>query len=97
LFVSLDCYVCVTGLPQEQPDHFIRMSHFARATVVKVSELTRQLEEQLGPGTSDLGMRVGLHSGSVTAGVLRGQKSRFQLFGGKCASRIFSTGLLEWM
>ena len=26
-------------------------------------------------------MRIGLHSGPVTAGVLRGQKSRFQLFG----------------
>ena len=26
-------------------------------------------------------MRFGLHSGPVTAGVLRGEKSRFQLFG----------------
>ena len=26
-------------------------------------------------------MRLGLHSGPVTAGVLRGAKSRFQLFG----------------
>ena len=26
-------------------------------------------------------MRIGLHSGEVTAGILRGQKSRFQLFG----------------
>ena len=31
--------------------------------------------------TTDLSIRVGLHSGPVTAGVLRGQKSRFQLFG----------------
>ena len=29
----------------------------------------------------DLCLRVGLHSGAVTAGVLRGEKSRFQLFG----------------
>jgi hypothetical protein len=28
-------------------------------------------------------MRFGLHSGPVTAGVLRGKRSRFQLFGGK--------------
>ena len=26
-------------------------------------------------------MRIGIHSGQVTAGVLRGEKSRFQLFG----------------
>ena len=29
----------------------------------------------------DLTMRMGLHSGPVTAGVLRGRKSHFQLFG----------------
>ena len=33
------------------------------------------------PDTGDLSMRFGLHSGPVTAGVLRGEKSRFQLFG----------------
>lgn len=27
-------------------------------------------------------MRFGLHSGPVTAGVLRGERARFQLFGG---------------
>ena len=35
----------------------------------------------LGPGTADLRLRVGIHSGPVTAGVLRGERSRFQLFG----------------
>ena len=43
--------------------------------------LTKRLEANLGPGTASLGMRFGLHSGPVTAGVLRGEKSRFQLFG----------------
>ena len=32
-------------------------------------------------GTTDLSLRVGLNSGPTTAGVLRGEKARFQLFG----------------
>lgn len=43
--------------------------------------LTREMELSLGPGTADLCLRVGLHSGPTIAGVLRGDKARFQLFG----------------
>jgi class 3 adenylate cyclase len=32
-------------------------------------------------GTSNLSLRIGLNSGPTTAGVLRGEKARFQLFG----------------
>ena len=57
------------------------MARFARECLQKFLNVTQTLEQTLGPDTSDLGMRFGLHSGPVTAGVLRGEKSRFQLFG----------------
>ena len=47
----------------------------------KMTEVVRDLEQGLGSGTQNLRMRFGIHSGAVTAGVLRGEKSRFQLFG----------------
>ena len=66
------------------------MSRFAYQCLIGMKELIKELEAILGPGTSDLALRVGLHSGPVTAGVLRGEKSRFQLFGDTVNTGKFS-------
>ena len=71
--------VAVCGLPEAVPDHHIVMSLFARDCLAKMGTVTKDLEMLLGVGTADLGLRVGLHSGPVTAGVLRGERARFQV------------------
>lgn len=56
------------------------MSYFALDCLDRMQVLVKKLEVHLGPDTADLAMRMGLHSGPVTAGVLRGDRSRFQLY-----------------
>ena len=89
-----DCYVAVTGIPDPQIDHAIVMVKFAFDMIEKLDDELHRLATILGMETLGLAMRVGIHSGPVTAGVLRGEKARFQLFGDSVntTARIESSG-----
>ena len=89
-----DCYVAVTGIPHAQKDHAVIMVRFAQACLHRLQEvLANDLAVRLGPDVLDINMRVGLHSGPTTAGVLRGIKGRFQLFG----DTVNTAAVRDWL
>merc|ERR1712241_623168 len=63
-----DCYMAVTGLPNPKKDHALIITKFARDCRDEMISLTKSLEVTLGPDTSDLAMRFGLHFGWHTGG-----------------------------
>lgn len=86
-----------SGVPQYQKNHALLMAKFSRECMDRFEHVVGGLELELGPDTSDLAMRMGMHSGPVTAGVLRGDRARFQLFGDtvNIAAAIEHTGSRE--
>jgi len=56
-----DSYVAVTGLPEANPNHALVMARFAWTCLKIFDDLTKRLDVMLGPGTSLLKMRFGLH------------------------------------
>ena len=81
LLDQLYSYVAVAGLPEARSDHAVAVTRFAMECLNIFAQVTSKLDVSLGPDTSDLALRIGIHSGPVIAGVLRGDRARFQLFG----------------
>jgi len=71
----------VVGVPYAKKNHASVMCKFAKDCLMKMKSTTHELTHILGADTAALGLRVGINSGPVTGGVLRGEKGRFQLFG----------------
>jgi class 3 adenylate cyclase len=88
---SHSCFFRKLALGQ---NHAGVMAHFARECMAQMQELVQKLEVKLEADTADLAIRVRMHSDPFTAGVLRCDRDRFQLFGETMnnATRMHTTG-----
>jgi len=83
-----DAYMAVSGLPNQNPEHHINAAKF-------VLEINKLVEEQFYE-QYNIQIRVGMHSGSVIAGVIGKSKFAYDLWGStvNIASRFESYGAM---
>ena len=55
-------------------DHAVVLCSFARDCLMAMDQVTKTLEVALGPDTGELALRIGISSGPVTAGIMRGDR-----------------------
>ncbi|CAB3407869.1 unnamed protein product [Caenorhabditis bovis] len=85
-----DAYMVVSGLPERRDDHASQIGQMSLALLHKVKNfiIRHRPHEQLK-------LRIGMHSGSVVAGVVGSKMPRYCLFGDtvNTSSRMESNGL----
>jgi class 3 adenylate cyclase len=82
-----DCYMVVGGVPDRSPTHCQQVARFALAGL-------KSFEEYAADFPNPLRIRIGMHTGTVVAGIVGTQKFSYDLWGDvvNIASRYESTG-----
>lgn len=83
-----DAYMAVAGIPEPRDDHAIVVARMAL-------DMQATLQEYAARNGSDLAIRIGIHTGSVVAGVIGRKKFIYDLWGDtvNIASRMESHGI----
>ena len=70
--------MCCSGLPFPDENHAQNIANFAIAVMECVKHVKSPVDDQ-----APLNLRIGIHTGSVTAGVVGTRTPHYSLFGGK--------------
>jgi class 3 adenylate cyclase len=83
-----DAYMVVAGIPQPVADHATAIAHMAL-------DMQKAIADYAAREKTELSIRIGIHTGSVVAGVIGTKKFIYDLWGDtvNTASRMESTGL----
>ncbi|MDH3796864.1 MAG: tetratricopeptide repeat protein [Flavobacteriaceae bacterium] len=71
-----DAYMCACGLPSADPDHGLNTVRAAKEMAIVVSESLKSKN-----GLARFDMRIGIHSGSVIAGIVGTKKFQYDIWG----------------
>ena len=86
-----DAYMCVANLPKANPNHALEMVYAA----LEINTFIQRLHtERAAKGIESFQIRIGLHTGSLVAGVVGSKKFAYDVWGDtvNTASRMESSG-----
>ena len=69
-----DCYMAVAGVPDRSPTHAQQMADFSLEAVAALKSQNKQMSRNLE-------IRIGMHSGTVAAGIIGRKKFAYDLWG----------------
>jgi adenylate cyclase len=83
-----DCYMVVGGVPDRSPTHCQQVANFALAAMKSIEEYSLETGQKLS-------IRIGIHTGTVVAGIVGKQKYSYDLWGDvvNVASRMEGAGM----